>query len=882
MELKNNDLQLDINNNYGISVDDNIFSLSEENDSDSFSETIKDTIKTSLVKLTNKTNVEFPIKALVEDAIVETIKSSIKEAIQSPIKKRISETIGDNLFNEINGNDPQIISRESPDYNIVDSCDEFSFNTEYIDGSECTENTQTDNSSPHEENNNNNEISDKNAKSKNGNMNFFKFIYKIPKINRKKNDSIKLSKSIKYDNSKNIIIKSFKDLRPNPNGNVDYFIKSEYYNKERTGIAIVIPFFNEPNHELQQTLLSLHKGWIYLRKFSEKWRNKPLYVCLIQDGWNKADPSMKEYLKLLFPVRIRNGNTLKFWWEYYREFTCPENEYDKLEDKTFIFQKENYGPVLINPQSSFKDDPKFMRITLIIKTKNRRKHNSHEWFLGKNGFADAINAEYLFFTDAFTLFSKTCLYHLATSLDTNKKLVAVTGRQRVMSKKQQGGTESIFSLGHMLRMVQLFDFESSNVLYNGAFSLNLFGIKIGGLLPVLPGPCGMHKAKNLLNDTIRNYYFDKVNSDPDETGMIQGNLNIAEDRILTYAAAIKSSIKGAYMEFNPLAVFYFEAETVLRNFMFQRRRWINGSVAGYIVLLFISFMDFVTWKTNIIRKFYIWLLLMCQFLTYVMISLAPSISISMLYTGITYLLDFYGIKLPFDTSFIAIVFWVIYFVHIFVHNRSRFNYMIIILLLGMTFATSLISFFSLFNYAFIDNRISISEIFESYNIVIYLSIYVLIGPFIVSIALSGKCHSFLFMLKSCIFYYLFLPMLVGWFASYSYSRLHDLSWGNRPSSELHVTSIQKRKETMTKFKDTNRILIIIIAAVNLGLFFVPFPIQLYLMCSFFVLAAYQLTLSLLFCLIKMFYKIGYLFKKSRAFCRKTCCCKKNEDVIDIL
>jgi hypothetical protein len=47
----------------------------------------------------------------------------------------------------------------------------------------------------------------------------------------------------------------------------------------------------------------------------------------------------------------------------------------------------------------------------------------------------------------------------------------------------------------------------------------------------------MHKTKNLLVNSVRNYYFDKVNSNPDESGMIQENLNIAEDRILTYAAA---------------------------------------------------------------------------------------------------------------------------------------------------------------------------------------------------------------------------------------------------------------------------------------------------------------------------------------------------------
>ena len=54
-----------------------------------------------------------------------------------------------------------------------------------------------------------------------------------------------------------------------------------------------------------------------------------------------------------------------------------------------------------------------------------------------------------------------------------------------MTKDQQGTGESIFSFGYMLRMVQLFDFELANAVYNGAFHL-------GGLLPVIPGPCGLY------------------------------------------------------------------------------------------------------------------------------------------------------------------------------------------------------------------------------------------------------------------------------------------------------------------------------------------------------------------------------------------------------
>ena len=52
-------------------------------------------------------------------------------------------------------------------------------------------------------------------------------------------------------------------------------------------------------------------------------------------------------------------------------------------------------------------------------------------------FARDVRATYVFASDVGTLFSKKCLYRLAHHLDKHKKVSAVTGRQRVMTVKQQ-------------------------------------------------------------------------------------------------------------------------------------------------------------------------------------------------------------------------------------------------------------------------------------------------------------------------------------------------------------------------------------------------------------------------------------------------------------
>ncbi|XWV24676.1 hypothetical protein QJ856_gp1107 [Tupanvirus deep ocean] len=693
---------------------------------------------------------------------------------------------------------------------------------------------------------------------------------KIIKANFKTLKKLSIQENIDKDNAdNNIIVKVYDDHRPIGKY---YFEQTSHFGQNPKGMAVVIPFFNEENVAVQQTLNSLYNGWNYLRAGSKKWKDQDLYVCLIQDGWYKSHDSMKEYLKALFPKKVNDNGTMKYWWEL-DDFNMSPEQQKSCIDRTYIFERKNHNVTKINPQTNLNDDKKYMKISLVVKINNRRKHNSHEWFFGKNGFADCINPEYLFFTDAFALYNNWCIYHLCRSLDKNPKLVATTGRQRLMSKKQQGSTESSFSLETILRMVQLYDFESSNVIYNGAFSL-------GGMLPVIPGPCGMYRATNLRDDNVRDYYFSTVNEDPDKTGMVLGNLRIAEDRILTYAAVVKSEIEGAYMEFNPMSIFYFEAETELDSLIFQRRRWINGSVAGYLYLLFFNFKHFKEWKANPFKKFYIWLLLMAQLLTYLLVGIAPSLTLRILYHGIKYFLEYYNVTLSFDIVILGIIFWAIYMIHILVHHaKSKFNYIIMYILLALSFITSALSVTTLLHYAFVSEGMNFFDIMVSKNVVLYMALYVFFGPFVVSLLLSGKGHSFLFMIKSFVSYYMFLPMLISWFGSYSYARLWDLSWGNRPASEMDSVSANTKEKMIKKFKITNRKLLFFLVVINIALFMVPLEGQLIIMCTFFALAAYQLTLSIIFCLIKLLYKFQFMIKKCGICCKS--CCRKTKTVDNV-
>jgi hypothetical protein len=54
-------------------------------------------------------------------------------------------------------------------------------------------------------------------------------------------------------------------------------------------------------------------------------------------------------------------------------------------------------------------------------------------------------------------------------------------------------------------------------------------------------------------------YLDTVSTTADQTGWILGNLKIAEDRVLSYAAVLKTR-EETFMKFVTNSIFYFESE----------------------------------------------------------------------------------------------------------------------------------------------------------------------------------------------------------------------------------------------------------------------------------------------------------------------------------
>jgi cellulose synthase/poly-beta-1,6-N-acetylglucosamine synthase-like glycosyltransferase len=256
----------------------------------------------------------------------------------------------------------------------------------------------------------------------------------------------------------------------------------------------------------------------------------------------------------------------------------------------------------------------WMLLSVLIKRDNRRKHNSHYWFLHEAGFASAYNSDFVFLTDCGTLYDRHCLFHLFLALWTHPSWTAVSGRPRVMSAEQQGSHgESFWSRGW--RAAQRFDFEASTSSFTAAFAL-------GGMLPVIPGPCGLYRFAAIKGEAAP-YYLNELNQNPDTIGMLKASLLLAEDRVLSYAAVLLSKETNAATSFVPAAIFYFEAETDTERLFTQRRRWINGTIAGYIWLIQNIGMVFNS-KLPLFQKAFLTILITSQLLMYCVVVLSPS------------------------------------------------------------------------------------------------------------------------------------------------------------------------------------------------------------------------------------------------------------------
>jgi len=583
-------------------------------------------------------------------------------------------------------------------------------------------------------------------------------------------------------------VKVFPDVVPQ--------VRLKYFTDEITKknysavITVVVPFYNEERSALERTLKSLAKAQKYMQK--QRDNIEDLEILLVMDGWFKAHETTKEYIKEMF-----GGVKVYEYLDQLKNFDAI----NMIPATTIIMKKRGKQKVKISEENK-NDVPNYLNLTILLKADNRKKFNSHAWFF--NAFSNEMDAKYAFATDCGTYYKKDMLHKLFNYMESHSKCVAVTGRQRVMSYEKQ---EAFFIkteterrnrfpeknikipreswASKCYRHAQGFDYEVSLSIFNNAFAQC-------GCMSVIPGPCGFFRfEKQILYDSLKEY-FDLMNRDPNETSLTESVLKLAEDRILSATAVISEENQklGLYTTWLNSAIFYFEAETDSELLIKQRRRWSNGSFAGYKWLY-----KKLHWfgKNQFLKK----IMVLCQLAMFYIAMISPAIFLATLNTTLSYWMNK-------ETMFIGYLFEgiyvIVYLSFAWVHTKESaefnkplyimytFNNIILMILVMITFVWDVYSSIRLTG---------------TINVIHVGIITMTLLPW-----LLGLLHSlpnfkvFYKMILWSTAFYLYLPTLVSTFFLYAKVREFDVSWGNRPDSENNNSGLTQ--EQRKKFKEKIR------------------------------------------------------------------------------
>ena len=595
------------------------------------------------------------------------------------------------------------------------------------------------------------------------------------------------------DDESSLFVDCFDDY--NPVEGKEYFDR-KIESRENACILIAgMVFYNEDVTEVKRTLKSLGEQISSVRDICKT------QVIIVGDGISQMHQTTSDYLFNLF---CKNQEDNEVWESMIDDLNNGEN-------RTCIIQRCTR---VTKSLCCIKIDEFQYPMTLILKSENRRKHNSQEWIL--NSFATQAftntsthnhnhnnnHNHFVFMTDCGTLFEENCLKRLMQYIIKHPKCAGATARQRVMTAKEQDlKDESIFSVAKFLRIIQLADYEVSYATYTGAFSAV-------GALPVLPGPCALFRYSSLTyTDDIEGgkecglrHYNNLVNTSINDTNICIENVKLAEDRIPSYSV-ITHGPPGAYTTWVDGAIFKFQAETTLEKLILQRRRWINGALSCYVWNGIINPKLILNSRHNIFRKLVILLLFWLQIFTYIFAMCTYGVLSGSLYIS---LLSLFHI----DSKISLLVTFIYGFIvlnHLIVHKFYVYSW---VLTSVTVLANSIVLGFVV--SGFINEIVKwggLSHDDLGRTMIIYSAIVIVCIPFVMAV-LSLNLKSVIYLILSFIPYWLFLPTLVGTFVMYSIARLSDITWGNRVSlqkssfngaSDLEISNLQNRMNIISGF-----------------------------------------------------------------------------------
>ncbi|TCD68309.1 Chitin synthase, class 2 [Steccherinum ochraceum] len=329
-------------------------------------------------------------------------------------------------------------------------------------------------------------------------------------------------------------------------------------NDRRTELFIVITMYNEDEVLFIKTMSAVIKniGNLCLR---EKWGHdawQKVVVCIVADGRTKIDQRTQHALAVMgcYQDGVAKDTVAG------KDVTAHVFEY------TTSFMVSEKGEVAPSPCP--------IQVIFCLKEQNKKKLNSHRWFF--NAFCPVIEPKVCVLLDVGTKPTGNSIYKLWRCFDESPSVGGACGEICVDT-----GRACSLLFKSPLAASQNFEYKLSNVLDKPFES-------VFGYISVLPGAFSAYRyeaLKNVSDGTgpLASYFKGETMHATRKVpaGLFERNMYLAEDRILCFEIVTKKD-KGWVLKYVKDARASTDVPTGVPEFIYQRRRWLNGSLFASI------------------------------------------------------------------------------------------------------------------------------------------------------------------------------------------------------------------------------------------------------------------------------------------------------------
>ncbi|CAG9335226.1 unnamed protein product [Blepharisma stoltei] len=550
-------------------------------------------------------------------------------------------------------------------------------------------------------------------------------------------------------------LKTANGLDPiSPNDSFKSNILSSLLNKENeTKFLIFISMYNEDLSMLEKTLSGIISNFKYLKKVRVEPIN--LACVVIADGMkafyskhknanNQGENSSQskskffnfEEIKRAFPLAYDDLSNCRFAGQ------TNDDEFAHTFTQNFVFPE--------NPDEE-------LQLIFCIKQENRRKLNSHFWFL--HGFCKMIDPKFVQFLDVGTIPNENALVYLYQALLNDERIAGCCGE---IVPIYTGWKNLVVN-------AQIVEYKFSHTFEKSFES-------IFGYVSVLPGAFSAYRWEALQGPPIEEDYFKPILK-PELMNPYESNVYLAEDRVLCLSLVSKKIAKpqkSYLLRYIRRAIAETDAPDTLGGLISQRRRWINGSWFA-VLHFFSSFEKIFLSNHHWFRKFIFFL--------------------QLLYFGATTVFQWFLI----GSFFLVFAFTVRNIPNSSLNSESDLftpqNVIIIVYMsiLLMTLLTSLgtrpqkipgllytittiYGIYMIFIMALVIMYLYDHDFFSTW---VYILSVLTAATFIINIAINWSFKS---ILRGIIQYIFLTPTYVNVFLMHAMCNLHDCTWGTRPDN----------------------------------------------------------------------------------------------------